>query len=115
MTKTKRFNELRNRINADPDRRERVADYKEAMQAAIALYELRKQRQMTQCALADIMKTSQANVSRIERGDDLYLSTLRGYIKAMGGHLEICAVFPDGTFPIDPAFVAKKLEERSTV
>jgi hypothetical protein len=39
---------------------------------------------------------SQAQVSRIENQADLYLSTLRSYIAAMGGELQLRAVFPDG-------------------
>lgn len=85
------------------------------MEDAVALFELRKQRQLTQNDLAAVMQTSQANVSRIEQGKDLYLSTLRGYVEAMGGHLEVRAVFPDGTFPIDPAISRKQLEEPSKV
>jgi len=38
---------------------------------------------------------TQANVSRIERSDNLYLSTLAGYVDALGGHIEINAVFDD--------------------
>lgn len=105
-----RFNEWRREIDADPVRREHVAAYKRAMEDAIALYELRKQRQLTQSDLAAVMETSQANVSRIERGEDLYLSTLRGYVEAMGGHLEVRAVFPDESFAIDPAISAASLE-----
>jgi len=50
---------------------------------------------MTQQQLAKILNTNQAAVSKLERRADMYLSTLRGFIKAMGGDLEIRAVFPD--------------------
>jgi len=46
--------------------------------------------------LADALGVSQANISRIEHQDDVYLSTLRAYIEALGGELEITARFPDG-------------------
>ncbi len=100
MTKTKSFSELSNQVKAEPRRRKRVDQYKHAMEDALALCELRKQRQMTQGDVAANMETSQANVSRIEHEDDLYLSTLRGYIAAMGGRLEINAVFPEATVPL---------------
>jgi len=38
----------------------------------------------------------QGNISRLEKRTDMYLSTLRRYVEAMGGVLEIRAVFPDG-------------------
>jgi len=47
-------------------------------------------------ALANALDTTQSGVSRIEHQTDLYLSTLRSYIEAMGGSLEVSAVFPDG-------------------
>jgi hypothetical protein len=34
-------------------------------------------------------------VSKIEHRTDIYLSTLAGYVEALGGKLEIRAVFPD--------------------
>lgn len=46
--------------------------------------------------LAAILATKQANVSRIERRTDMYISTLRSYTEAMGGHLDIVARFPEG-------------------
>ena len=57
------------------------------------LTELRQARQITQVELARLLETAQSNVSRIEHGDDLLLSTLRSYIEALGGHLEVTAIF----------------------
>ena len=42
------------------------------------------------------MEVTQANISRIERQEDLKLSTLERYIEALGGRLEVRAVFDDG-------------------
>lgn len=39
-------------------------------------------------------------MSKLERREDLYLSTLRGYVEALGGKLELAAVFPDGRIAI---------------
>ena len=52
-------------------------------------------RQMTQVQLAETLGISQGNVSRLETRSDVYLSTLRSYVEALGGHLEIAAVFGD--------------------
>ena len=52
-------------------------------------------RALTQAQLAKALNVSQAQVSRIEHQADLYLSTLESYIAAMGGSLELVAVFDD--------------------
>lgn len=53
-------------------------------------------RGTTQVALAAALGMSQGNVSRIEHQDDVFLSTLREHVAALGGTLEVAAVFPDG-------------------
>ena len=50
---------------------------------------------MTQARLAETLGVKQGEVSKIEHRTDVYLSTLAGYIEALGGKLEIRAVFPD--------------------
>lgn len=65
-----------------------------AMLDAQRLTELRTQRNLTQRVAA--LNVSQANVSRIEHKDDLFLSTLRAYIEALEGEPEFSARFPDG-------------------
>jgi transcriptional regulator with XRE-family HTH domain len=61
---------------------------------AKSLGELRSARQLTQQQLAKVMQVSQAQVSRVENQADLYLSTLRSYIQAMGGEMQIRVAFP---------------------
>ena len=51
-------------------------------------------------ALAALLKLKQPEISKIEHRTDMYISTLRGYIRAMGGDLEIVARFPDGEVKI---------------
>ncbi len=74
----------------------RVRDMTRAMLDAQRLAKLRSQRNLTQQDVANSLNVSQANISRIEHEDDLYLSTLRAYIEALGGELELSARFPDG-------------------
>jgi transcriptional regulator with XRE-family HTH domain len=62
----------------------------------MALEELRGARQLTQADLAEMLDVPQSSISRIEQRADMYLSTLRNYIHAVGGELRIQAVFPDG-------------------
>jgi transcriptional regulator with XRE-family HTH domain len=92
------------------DRKARLADPEVARRAAEARAELdrreneyrrtlaqvRNARRLTQTQLANTLGVSQAQVSRIENQADLYLSTLRSYVQAMGGELQLRAVFPDG-------------------
>lgn len=65
------------------------------MEDALALAQIREKRELTQTDVARVLETSQANISRIERQRDLYLSTLADYVTALGGTLKISAVFED--------------------
>jgi DNA-binding XRE family transcriptional regulator len=60
------------------------------------LHELRAARRLTQQQLARTLDMTQAAVSQMEKRTDMYLSTLENFVEAMGGHLEMYAVFPDG-------------------
>ena len=74
------------------DNRQRVREELHRM----ALDELRSAKQATQTDMAELLDVPQSSISRIEQRADMYLSTLRNYIHAMGGVLQIQAVFPDG-------------------
>src|SRR6266581_7823372 len=67
----------------------------------MALEELRNAKRLTQADMAEMLDVPQSSISRIEQRADMYLSTLRSYVHAMGGVLQIQAVFPDGTVAID--------------
>jgi transcriptional regulator with XRE-family HTH domain len=59
------------------------------------LAETRERRGLSQRALAEAMGTTQANVSHVERGDALRISTLQRYAQALGGRLQIGVAFED--------------------
>jgi DNA-binding XRE family transcriptional regulator len=101
MSGRRPFKELRASIDADPVRRARVDDAKHAMREALALSELRASRDVTQQVLAEALDVTQPNVSRIEHEDDVFLSTLRSYVEALGGRLEVRAVFDDLTADLE--------------
>ena len=61
----------------------------------MTLQQLRKARERSQEVVGEILHINQAAVSKIERRTDMYVSTLRSFIQAMGGELEIVARFPD--------------------
>lgn len=65
------------------------------------LYELRESRNVTQTSLAETLDVNQGAVSKMERRGDMYVSTLRSYLKALGAELQIRAIFPDGEVVIE--------------
>ena len=67
----------------------------ELIAAEKTLRELRKAHHRSQDALARTLRVKQAAVSKLERRTDMYVSTLRSYIEAMGGQLDIVATFPN--------------------
>jgi DNA-binding XRE family transcriptional regulator len=64
-----------------------------ALREALELAALRKEIGLTQVDVASRLGVSQGNVSELEHREDLYLSTLREYVEALGGTLELTAVF----------------------
>jgi hypothetical protein len=88
------FKELEAKMS--PERIARSKARVEQMIAEMPLDELRAARDLTQEHLAEILKVGQAAISKMERRSDMYISTLSHFVKAMGGYLEIRAVFPDG-------------------
>ncbi len=67
----------------------------------LPLAEVRKARSLTQEQLAEKLAIKQASVSKMESQTDMYISTMRKYIEAMGGELEIIANFPDGSIQVE--------------
>ena len=94
----RKFSELRDRMT--PESRERAADMTRQMLAEMPLQELRKARGLSQQALASILNVKQPTVAKLEHRADMYISTLRSHVEAMGGELEIIARFPDGSVKI---------------
>lgn len=90
-----RLDDIRKRRPLDADARERVDTIKRAMRLKVALYELREMRGISQAEVAAHLTTSRPNISRIEKEVDVRLSTLERYIEALGGRLEIHAIFED--------------------
>jgi DNA-binding XRE family transcriptional regulator len=93
------FKELEDKMS--PEARARSDARAKEILANMALDELRTARELTQVSLARILNVSQSEVSKIENRVDMYVSTLASYVQAMGGQLEICAVFPDGKVRIN--------------
>lgn len=90
---TRNFGEL---IEAMPPARRQDVEkrFRESV-SAMPLDALRKAREMTQLQLSEVLGVHQSEVSKIEHRSDICVSTLVEYVEALGGHLEIRAVFPD--------------------
>jgi len=68
---------------------------RELIAEEMSLQELRKAVGKTQTVIARRLKVGQDAVSKLESRSDMYISTLRDVLKAMGGDLELIARFPD--------------------
>jgi DNA-binding transcriptional regulator YiaG len=83
------------------EREARIKQRVKEAAAVMTLHQLREARSLTQVNLAKVLNVNQGAVSKMEKRTDMYVSTLRSYIKAMGGDLEIKAVFPEGEVQIE--------------
>ena len=104
----KKFSELRAKMK--PEVRAEANAIAAKLRAEYPLHELRRARCLSQEMIAKTLHVSQANVSKIEQRTDMYISTLRSHIRAMGGDLEIRAKFPDGDIVI-AGFAEESLAE----
>jgi ribosome-binding protein aMBF1 (putative translation factor) len=84
-----------------PEGRARAAARTKALLADVHLQELRRARELSQEDLAERLGATQPEVSKMEGRADMYVSTIRRYIEAMGGELDIVARFPDGSVRIN--------------
>ncbi len=94
----KKFTALRNKMS--PDAQARSAAKAEAMLMEMRLQELRLVRNVTQVEMADSLNLNQSAISKFEHRDDMYISTLRQYVSALGGKLKLTASFPDIDIPL---------------
>ena len=78
-----------------PGRRKRIeAETERLHQEYLTLGQLRKAKKLTQMQVAETLGVGQATVARMEKRGDPLISTLRGYVEAMGGRLELTVEFP---------------------
>lgn len=97
--KTTPWQEIRGK-RIKPEDEPRLTKIREATEAELALASLRKRRKASQAAVAKKLRVSQSNVSQLERSGDPKLSTVADYVGALGGRLEMVAVFEDERIPI---------------
>jgi len=92
------FKELQAKMSPERQARNRAAA--ERMLAELPRARLRAARELTQEQLAEVFGVKQAYISKLERRADMYVTTLAKFIEAMGGRLEMRAVFADGSVRI---------------
>ena len=89
------------RKTLSPEAEERIRQSMAEAPGIMTLYQLREARNLTQVSLAKVLQVNQGAVSRMEKRTDMYVSTLRSYIQAMGGQLQVKAIFPEGEVEIE--------------
>jgi len=108
MSGHKSFSRLRDELRAKPEyqailQQEHDTRHRRLVDSVGMLATLRAARGATQKQIANAWGSTQANVSQIEHTPDIYLSTLQNYVEALGGRLDISAVFPDQRVDLLPA------------
>jgi DNA-binding XRE family transcriptional regulator len=94
----KKFSELREKMTPEA-KAESDRLFEEALEE-YPLAELRNARGLSQKMLAEALGIQQPAIAKMEKRTDMYISSLRSHIEAMGGRLEITAHFPDGSVRI---------------
>ena len=95
------------------ERRANIEEQAQTLLAEMALQELRQAQQLTQQQLAETLKLNQAAISKMERQSDMYISTLRRFLKAMGAELKIIASFPDRDVLISQFEAVEELQQET--
>jgi predicted XRE-type DNA-binding protein len=94
----KKFADLRARMPVDVQ--QRATELTQTMMQEMPLHELRQARGLSQKVMAELLHVQQPAIAKLEKRTDMYLSTLRSHIEAMGGQLDVIARFADGSVRI---------------
>ena len=95
MSGHKPWSQISTKLRADPERRAQIEQREQAIEAGLTISQLREALGATQESVAERMNVTQSNVSHFERNPNIFLRSLASYVEALGGRLEIRAVFPD--------------------
>lgn len=94
----KKFYELYS--NMKPESQLRSQAMTEELLRQRPLYKLKRARELSQQMLAQVLNVKKPSITELEKFADMYLSTLRTQIQAMGGELKIVVRFPHGTVSV---------------
>ncbi len=93
--KTHRWKDIKKELFT-PKQREEARRWAEREILEMNLRSLREMSGKTQHDIAEASEMAQSEISKVERRGDHLLSTLRRYVEALGGELEVRAVFDGG-------------------
>lgn len=88
------------RAGMSPELQKQIEATSRQLEAEMDLAEVRRAMKLSQDELAQTLQIGQASVAKMEKRADMYVSTLRRFIEAMGGELEIVAKFSDHSVKI---------------
>ena len=108
VTFVENLNERITRMAADPAIADRVAQVRREMadadrSYAMGLAALRQAAHLTQVEVAQTLGRTQGSVSALEQREDMLLSTLSGYLEAIGGRLRLIVDFHGHAIEVDIA------------
>lgn len=114
MTPRTKFTQLRDDLyERSPESRQRVVTKAAQLEEQLGLTNLRALREQTQAQLADAIGTTQSGVSRLERQQDLMVSTLYDYVAGTGGVLRLIAQYPEFECEIELPAIRSRREVTS--
>ncbi len=105
-----KFRTIREKM--DPERQERIRKRTEELLAELPLQELRQARALSQQELAEVLGLNQATVSKLECRTDMYLSSLRRFVEAMGGSSKSARAFLTGKSEFSSSKISKHRRSR---
>lgn len=88
---------------SDAERAENKQAARERLDAYVRghqLAEMRKAVGITQAELAQLLKVSQARISKIENGEISGIDVIRAYVTALGGSVALVATLGDRTWKV---------------
>lgn len=95
----KKFSELHSNMSPESQLRSQSMT-EQLLREQLPLHQLRQARELSQKLLAELLNEQQRSITKLEKRADMYLSTLRTHIQAMGGELEVVARFPYGSVSV---------------
>lgn len=95
----KKLSELHSNMSPESQLRSQIMT--EQLLSEMPLHQFQHARDLSQKLLAEVLDVQETSIEKLEKRADMYLSTLRTHIQAMGGELEIVARFPYGAVSVD--------------
>lgn len=93
--------------NMTADRRERLERETRLELLAMDLRAIREMAGKTQAEVADLADMTQSELSKLERREDHRVSTLRRFVEALGGKLEVIVVFGEKRVALTPTIIGE--------